>query len=77
MPKALGSLGQNHGKPWAKSMVTLHIIAYTFYHDNVFIALVCIIFAEDKAALGNLKTCFHCARLHNLCIINKYIELWL
>lgn len=33
MPKALGSLGQNHGEPWAKSMVTLHIIAYTFYHD--------------------------------------------
>ena len=30
------------------------------------------IFAEDKAALGNLKASFHCARLHYLCItINK------
>lgn len=33
MPNALGSLGQNHGEPWAKSMMTLHIIAYTFYRD--------------------------------------------
>ena len=30
------------------------------------------IFAEDKAALGNLKASFHCARLHYLCMtINK------
>ena len=26
-----------------------------------------VIFAEEKAALGNLKTSFHCARLHYLC----------
>ena len=36
--------------------------------ESTFIALVCIIFAEEKAALGNLKTSFHCARLHYLCI---------
>nr|WP_294854494.1 hypothetical protein [Prevotella sp.] len=34
MPKALGSLGQNHGKPWAKSMVTLHIIAFYSIRTN-------------------------------------------
>ncbi|MBD9073671.1 MAG: hypothetical protein EGR43_06755 [Prevotella sp.] len=31
--KTMGNLGQNHGEPWAKSMMTLHIIAYTFYHN--------------------------------------------
>ena len=36
--------------------------------ESTFIALVCIIFAEGKAALGNLKVNFHCARLHFLCI---------
>ena len=34
------------------------------------------IFAEDKAALGNLKASFHCARLHYLCMtINKLSPL--
>ena len=33
MPVLLGRNAQSLGEPWAKSMMTLHIIAYTFYHD--------------------------------------------
>jgi len=46
------------------------LIGYQF----IVVSIKKCIFAKDKAALGNLKTSFHCARLHNLYIINKYIE---
>ena len=55
--------------------ITWFLIGFASFLEEIAIyicslnAYLCI----RLAALGNLKTSFHCARLHNLCIITHKI----